>query len=173
MFCIDLTLPFQPLLPNVQLEKRHANLDRSTQVTPELLAWVNDLGLEVQVFESFYCYPNKTGGIHTDAQGGDITKINWIVCDGASTMNWYAVKDSVVKHPKPNSLNTLYTTYDPNEVTLVHSQEVKFPSIVQAGVPHDITNGNNDRWCLSLVLAKNNKRIKMSTALEIFKPWIK
>lgn len=170
MFCVDLSLPFYPLQSNVQLEKRHANLDFVTQVNPELVNWVYSLGLQIQVFETFYCHPNKTGGIHTDAQGGDITKINWIICNGPSVMNWYTVNDNIVKQPEQNSLNTLYTKYNSNEVTLVHSQEVKFPSIVQAGVPHDITNGEHDRWCLSLVLANNGKRIKMSEALSIFKP---
>ena len=147
-------------------------MDLVTQVNPALTEWVTTLGLEIQVFETFYCHPNKTGGVHTDANGGDITKINWIVCDGDSVMNWYAVKPNVVKIPTPNTLNTLYTQYSSNEIELIHSQQVNFPSIVQAGVPHDITNGDKDRWCLSLVLAKNGKRIKMAEALEIFKPYL-
>ena len=45
--------------------------------------------------------------------------------------------------------------------------------IVQIGMPHDVTNVNVPRLCVSVALARENgKRLTMDESIEIFKDYI-
>jgi hypothetical protein len=65
-------------------------------------------------------------------------------------------------------------SYNKDEVTLVHRQSVKFPSIVQVGIPHNIFNPDEDRFCVSIMLRKktDNNNLTMSNAVNLFSNYI-
>jgi hypothetical protein len=56
---------------------------------------------------------------------------------------------------------------------MIDKQSVKFPSIIQAGVPHNIVNYIEPRWCLSIVLVKQNgERLTMKESINIFNKYV-
>jgi hypothetical protein len=60
--------------------------------------------------------------------------------------------------------------YDLHEVEIIGRQTVGFPSIVQAGIPHNIINYEEPRYCLSVVFVKNTGRelLTMTEAIDLF-----
>ena len=49
---------------------------------------------------------------------------------------------------------------------MIDKQTVKFPSIVQAGIPHNIINYSEPRWCLSIVLVRSTgERLTMKESI--------
>ena len=88
-----------------------------------------------------------------------------------SLMCWYSSKEGVTNHINYTAIETKSINFTPNEVTLLHRQNVASPSIVQVGIPHNIINAAEERWCLSLVPIDitTNKRITFERTLEIFK----
>ena len=139
----------------------------------ELVDFLKSLGLTILFFETFGLLANSKEFIHTDHLSGDYVKLNYIFGGKNSAMNWYSVKPEVNKTPSLTSINTKYLKYEIDEVELLHSQAVGFPSIVQVGIPHSITNPESWRICISLIIHdSNHKRVTMSKAQEIFKNYI-
>ena len=140
---------------------------------PELISFLDSLSVKISFFETFGLLANSKEYIHTDSLSGDYVKLNYIFGGKNSKMNWYSVKPNLNKLPSNTSIGTQYLKYDIEEVDLVHSQTVKFPSIVQVGMPHSITNPDTWRICISLIIHNTeNKRITMAESQEIFKNYI-
>jgi hypothetical protein len=139
----------------------------------DLINFLKSLGLSVVFFETFALPKNSTEYIHTDQLSGDYVKLNYIFGGKNSVMNWYSVNPGVNKIPSLTAINTSFLKYESDEVELLHSQTVGFPSIVQVGTPHSITNPETWRICISLIIHDcNHKQVSMSTAQEIFKNYI-
>jgi hypothetical protein len=51
-----------------------------------------------------------------------------------------------------------YNIYDPAEVQLLHTATIKNPSLVQVGIPHNIVNPGEERWCYSMVITDPVKK---------------
>ena len=84
-------------------------------------------------------------------------------------MMWYKPKDNIVKSTTKTAINTRYISYASYEVEMIDKQSVKFPSIIQAGIPHNIINYSEPRWCLSIMLVKNTgERLTMKESINIF-----
>ena len=117
--------------------------------------------------------PDKSYAIHTDNVGGDYVKMNWIFGGKDSLMQWYNVNPGVNKEPVKTAINSLYMSFTKDEVTMSHAQTVKFPTIVQVGIPHNIYNPTEDRFCVSVMLRDNNNlRMTMEQAQKIFASYI-
>jgi hypothetical protein len=176
-YCTNLNFNNIPLFKegvNVSMFKSvqtRGNVD--LHLHPDLINFLDSLGIKISFFETFGLLANSKEYIHTDSLSGDYVKLNYIFGGKNSKMNWYSVKPNLNKTSSITSIGTQYLKYDIEEVELVYSQSVNFPSIVQVGIPHSITNPDTWRICISLIIIdSNHKRISMSVAQKIFKNYI-
>jgi hypothetical protein len=114
-----------------------------------------------------------SGGIHVDLKTpGDYAKINWVFGGEDSCMHWYTIKDEFKNKPASTSIvSTSYVSYTASEVNLVYSENFRKPSLLQVGVPHNVINGNQERFAVSMVFSdsKSGLRPTLAEAKEIFK----
>ena len=182
-YCVDLNLDlplFKSELSPVEFLKQNYKLSGHFQInisdlSSELIEFLNKLGLSVRLVEIFYRQPYGGGNIHSDTEvAGDYAKLNWVYGNG--TMYWYKTNNNYT----PTVLNTtaiksyaLY--YNELEVELVHSQKVGQPSLVQVGCPHRVVNSDTERFCISLVFEKisTKERLTFQEAITVFAEFIK
>jgi len=165
------------IINNKELAK-HSKLDINTELRQEVKDFFDKYNMFIEVVEIFYLFPYGSMSIHNDrAVPGDFSKVNWIYGGKDSVMNWYKVLNG------SGGGAPLYTTpinspslqYRPHEVELVHTQTVGQPSLVQVGCPHNVVNGSEERFCVSVVFKHKStrSRVTMQESLEIFKNYIK
>jgi hypothetical protein len=158
----------------------HFKLNWETDLSNQLKQFFLDHGQEIRLCEIFYRYPNTLSGIHSDdKEVGDYSKMNWILGGEDSEMHWYTINEShytkIASKPKNETpINSYSILYLPEDVTVAYSENVRGPAIVQVGVPHNIRNGNQERWCVSIVFRDPNlgRRPTMLEAKEIFKQYL-
>jgi hypothetical protein len=153
---------------------RHFTLDKSIDLSTELKEFFAAHNQQISLCEIFYTPPSEGLFIHIDTNVlGDLAKINWIFDGNGSQMHWYSPISSgtVAK----TSSETSYIFYNKHEVQLEHSQSLSGPNLLQVGCPHNITNGDQERFCVSLVFfdATLNRRPTMAEAKETFKKYLK
>jgi hypothetical protein len=157
---------------------RHTKIS-SEYLNPKIVEIFSSLNLDIVLIEVFYSQPRFISGIHIDGDGGDINKINWVFGGRNCAMNWYSVKsDKLVNQSYETNnktiINTTYRGFLSNEVVLENTAILESPSIVNVGVPHNVHNCLEQRWCVSLVykFKDSKKRPTMQESLEIFKNFI-
>ena len=138
-------------------------------INDELTITMQKLNLKIVQVEIFYSPPFKETIVHTDLTGGDYTKLNYIYGGKNSYMHWYKQKPNIIKEMhKGNN----YIQFNPNEVDLVDTQMLPFSSIVQVGIPHNVTNFSEKRYCLSLVIRRlDGNKLTMAESVEIFQEY--
>ena len=133
-------------------------------------------GLDIKFIEVFYRPPGINSYIHLDTdQPGDYAKLNWVFGGEGSLMDWYMVNGNYAGTKKLTSISTYYIQYTRDEVTLLHSQKVAQPSLVQVGIPHGISNNNlTERFCVSLIFGYKDKmgRPTFDKTCKILKDYI-
>jgi hypothetical protein len=93
-------------------------------------------------------------------------------------MHWYTVNNNFTntfsESITTTPINTNSIAYKANEVDIAYSVNLQGPAIVQVGCPHNITNGADERFCVSIVFidAKLRRRPTMSEATSIFKAYL-
>ena len=128
-------------------------------LNPDVVKIISDAGLKIKLAELFYSTPGMVSIIHRDVPGYDISKINWVYYGENSTMRWYNSEPNVnVIGPAMNR----YRGYSPDEVTLLHEYAIHSPSLVQAGIAHNVVNHNEPRWAVSLMLSYKDKNTQCS-----------
>lgn len=194
-FCIDLNLDlslfntslspinFLKLRPdwanNIKTNSivaKHTKLDLSTEITQEVKDFFDQHNFYIEIVEVFYLFPNDSMSIHSDrAVPGDYAKLNWIFGGKDSVMNWYKVLSSGTAPGYITPINSPSLQYKAAEVELVHAQTVGHPSLVQVGCPHNVINGPEERFCVSVVFKHKatRTRVAMHEALEVFKEYVK
>lgn len=149
-------------------------------VSEEYLAWIDSVGL-IMTYPPliFYTPKGQQCGIHIDGFGElmDRACMNWCVQGAGSLMHWYRVKEGEVPFETTETqAGTPYVQYHPRQVDHLHSQAVKWPTIVQTGIPHNIHNHMFEpRWVLSCDLSLKSapdQGLTMQQAREIFSQWI-
>ena len=136
---------------------------------------LKSLGIYVSFIETFFSEPNLVQGIHTDDDGGDYVKLNWVYCRGKSKMNWYRIRDNINLNIEDirrlTQAGTPYLIYKLDQVENVASDSLTFPSLVQVGCPHNVVNEDDYRLCLSVHLNNiyTKKRLTMQEAYERLK----
>jgi len=160
--------PFKSFLPFY-----HINLEPEETLQDNIFDFLSDLGIKIVALTSFYCKPQEYSIIHIDTGNYDYAKLNFIYGGSGSLMNWFRPKTPARVGNEPIASSPDFHWWMPDEVELVHQQEVKFPGLCRVGIPHNITNFNEPRRCISIHIgdAKTNERIRWQDALEIFKPW--
>jgi len=152
---------------------RHTKLDYHSVFSTPIKEIFESLNLEIILVEVFYSKPFLDSKIHTDCNGGDFTKINWIFGGENSTMHWYKPKVEKVSTNK-TLIDTNFILYESYEVDRVHTANLIKPSLVQVGVPHSVTNNYNHRWCVSVVYINKltGRRPTMEDSIKIFKDFL-
>jgi hypothetical protein len=184
-YCINLNLDINPFCQNIFVEDLQRNPTGSkfefalhTKVSldllnPELMLLLDELDLYSQWTEIFYTNPDQITGIHADSIHNDLVKMNFVFGGKKSQMCWY----ESTSDPSFNItvLGLKYRTFKSDEVVLLHEQSVNFPSLVQSGIPHNIKNYTEPRFCLSITLANKHKGsfnpeyfLKMDQAVHLF-----
>lgn len=166
-YCAPLNLNINPLKTNVQVKDIARNPDGSkfefnkhvevpkSLLSDELVSLLSVLGISIGFAEIFYTNPNQFTSVHTDVHPGDLVKLNFVFGGNGSKMRWYQVSHSKIKGTKfTQQVDSPYIFYTPDEVSLLHEEEIISPSIVQAGIPHNIQNSSEERFCLSITLLK-------------------
>lgn len=178
-FCYSLNLNIPLFKDNTNSHSfpkvRHKRLTIDL-INPEIHRLFDSLNLRIILVEVFYSKPNLFSGIHVDSTGGDINKINWIYGGKDCQMHWYSINDSnSVKDEDKTIIGTRYQSFNLDEVTLEYSNVLSSPSLVHGGVPHNVNNGTEDRWCVSLVydFKDSKKRPTMKESLALFKNFIR
>jgi hypothetical protein len=178
-YCADLTFNFPCIKKSFDFTKYKGIPHSSLTVDifeNEFIKLVDNMGLKITWVEIFHATPKESRvyAVHTDNTGGDYVKINWVAGGKGSLMQWYDVNPGIIKEPIKTNINSFYVSYTPDEVKCVHSQSIKFPSIVQVGIPHNIYNPDEDRFCVSIMLRKktDNNRLTMNNAVNLFSNFI-
>jgi len=190
-YCIDLHFDYDPIINKEKFLVPPTNkvymsmLNLFEVVSAKFLIEIGKTGITFSNnAELFYTQKNQNGILHRDIsltgpdgviKEDDYVKINFMFGGDSSLMNWYTPNENSVAI-KSNSHNTGSPAerFIRSEVTHVHSATINYPSLVQVGIPHDITNNTiEDRYVICLVPICNNKRMTMELALEKLKPFIK
>jgi len=183
-YCFDLNLPVaHPLVDSGILTCNNEDEPVSwfcdhKDVSLEFTTFLDRLGLTMTYpILIFYTPAGQDIPIHIDGVViSDRVVMNWCVGGIDSQMQWYSLKDNNITEAKITTAGTPYTRYESEQVDLVHTQQIKWPSMVQIGIPHRITNyGPEKRWVLSCDISlKSNPEagLTRAQAQEIFKPWM-
>jgi hypothetical protein len=176
-YSLDIKIPlFKPEINPFEFPKvRHTQLSLD-KLNPEIISLFSSLNLRIVLVEVFYSKPGLVSGIHIDSNGGDINKINWVFGGKNCTMNWYSVKPgNINKVITKTDINTKYQSFSTNEVILEDSTVLHSPALVHVGVPHNVQNCLERRWCVSLVYEYKDTKIRpsMFESLQLFDTFLK
>lgn len=175
---LNLSIPIlNDFAPLDELKSQHQS-DINEQIGmylhPLFMDFLKNKNVYVSHIESFFSCPNINLPIHVDSIGGDYIKINYIIGGVNSVMHWYTVKSGIQIEPKFTTINTQYFSFETDQVDLVDTTKINPISIVQVGVPHNITNPIEDRLCISMCITHwhNHQRLTMAEATDIFSEYI-
>lgn len=149
---------------------RHSIVDKN-DISENFLKWIESLNLTLCHAEVFFSMPNIPYKIHRDQHTlTDFPKINWVFGNAVSQMNWYTIlSEGVIANTK---IGTDYVGYDLKDVDLLYSTEIVSPSLVQSGVPHNVTIINGLRWSVSTVYKRNNRLLTFDEMVETLRPFL-
>jgi hypothetical protein len=152
---------------------RHYELGLDT-INPKMKSFLESLGVGVIMVEVFYTPPFMERGIHIDTpNGGDITKLNWLYCEGEHRMHWYNQKAE--GEVQQNRVATKLIHFTKDQVELIHTETLTTNNVlVHVGVPHNVRNLRHRRWAICLTICKLNStnRITVAESQQIFKDYI-
>ena len=184
-FCCDLQIPVQHPLTDPSVLNQTGDLPEIwfaeyDNVSEEFIEWLDSLDL-IMTYPPliFYTPKGKQCGIHIDGDGQllDRCTMNWVVDGAGSMMHWYSIKEGETPFEiTETQAGTPYVQYHPNQVNHLYSHIVKWPTIVQTGIPHNIHNSTwEPRWVISCDISKKlnpKEGLTMKESTEIFKRWI-
>jgi len=177
--CVNINLDINPLREGLDINSYGTEYIRLSlaDINDELISFLNTLNLIIVWIELFYTPSFYFTNIHTDvddgAIAGDYTKLNYVFGGKNSLMYWWKQKPGVSNTAGDTPIGSQCIRYKASEVDLIDEQQVQFPSIVQVGIPHNIRNFKEPRYCLSLVLRKQDAtRLTMAESIEIFKQYL-
>lgn len=182
-YAVDLKIPVSPLADYSSLNQTGNEPEiwfaKHEDVHNDFKKWLDEQGL-VMTYPPllFYTPAGQQCGIHIDGFAvADRACVNFILSGAGSLMHWYKLKEGYeISEQVQTQAGTPYTLYQPYQVDHVYSHAVKWPTIVQTGVPHNIHNHTLEpRWCISCDISKKENPeagLTMAQALEVFKTWI-
>lgn len=147
----------------------YQNLENfSDLVTDQFKDFFSQLGLSIFMIELFHLRPYNNTTPHIDISRGDAVKINWVFGGAGSTMNWYSELPWSKSKDKLSDADTNIIVFDHKHVRLIDRYELQGPTVVQTGIPHNITTAKEDRYCINVSVTEGLGRPTMSRAREIF-----
>jgi hypothetical protein len=174
MFACDMSFNLPVLQSSFELqvfnEPKHLRPETVSLLSDEIIEFFLSKDIVVGS-ELFFVPPFINSTIHAD-EVGDIIKFNWIFGGKDSVMQWWQPKvEKPVVYTEHKSPTIRYTR---NEVDLVHSATVKQPSMVQVGIPHNVKNKTENRWCVSVIplFKTTRKRLTWADGIGLFSDYI-
>ena len=172
MYCIDLNIPIPLLKPNVDIttftQQRHFKFDTDL-ISDDIKQYLADRDITIGYTECFYNPPFGSTPLHLDNKGEDFTRFNWIYGGKGNNMIWFNPNPGAEPITKPNRVGTSYLGFEPDDVTEVYRQEVLgTPSIVRVGIPHQLVNGPEARWAISVTPLYKGFKITWDNAVMLF-----
>jgi hypothetical protein len=169
-----LNLPFELNFSPIATTQRLIHYDISG--CADLIKWLADLNLEVvrAGAEQFYTEPNKEIQIHVDGGGQDSkVKLNFQFQGRDSIMKWYRLTTNCTPKSMPDIVSS-YLHFDKTEVVEIFQSTIGFPSLINAGIPHNVINGPDPRYVISVPIWNlgTNTNLQWPDAVEKFAPWI-
>ena len=131
-----------------------------------------NFGIGVFAGELFYSPPGFRQLLHVDGCNySNNCKINWRIGAVGSVMNWWQVKKNSSFTPKRVStrIGTSFLMADKTQYDIVWSDQLLLPSLVNAGVVHNVINCTDQaRWCMSyqLINLDNYESLQWSDAID-------
>ena len=178
--CLNINLDIKPLREELDINSygtTEYTRVKLNDINHELISFLSTLNLTISWAVVFYTAPFGFTGIHVDIdnnnKSNDYVKLNYIFGGRNSVMCWWKQKDNVSSTLLRTVAGSGYMPFEIHQVDLIDEQQVKFPSIVQVGIPHNIKNFEEPRYCLSLVLKKRYRtRLTMAESIELFKQYL-
>jgi len=151
IFSQDLNLPVPFLHQNFDCKKifiAHSIVNTETTLDKSTLDFFRDYGINITSVELFYRRPHpKYGIVHVDNVGySDRLNLNYVVGGEDSVMSWF--KPLKEGYTTTGDTGATPMRYHFEDVELIHSAEIKQPSMIQSAVPHAILNQKKPRWCI-------------------------
>jgi len=148
-------------------------IDKEKIINEKIFDFFKSLNLKINFVESFFKSPDTPRTIHTDALGGDYTKLNWVFGGGESQMTWYKPKSNLNKKVSFSPTGTRFLRFAESEVEETDRTPIIYPTLIQVGVPHNVVNVTENRHCISFVFRhQDNRTLTMQESVEIFKDYI-
>lgn len=176
-YCVDLTFPCSPFKDDFNFDKlkiaSHSKIE-DQDLNPELVEFLDKLGFEIRLAECFYRKPYTGSRTHRDVKGSkSATKLNWVYGGRNSLMNWYE-PISDIERTAVTDIGITYVYYLKEDIRLLHRQKIGFPSLLEVALPHDITMGDEERTCVSIILKYKNIDAypTFAESTEVFKNYI-
>ena len=180
IFCVNLDIGFNWILK----DSNHFNkLDikdkfaahwrlQKTDLLDEFILWLESHKLNLFWAEIFYTSPGGNIFLHADEiQPKNSSKLNWVYDRGDTSMNWYIPKPGVTLKRQDNTIGGTYYDCKPEECDLAFTASVNRPSLVNAGIPHNVYNNSKyPRWCVSIPLQGKNSDLRLAwgDAIKLF-----
>jgi hypothetical protein len=188
LYNVKLDLPFkQPFKSLDWFESLSLNNDNdyghdlsSEFVSDEAVKFFAEHDMVVSGCEYFDFSPNYIQGIHVDGSKiCDKVKFNWAY-GGEHVFNFYEI-NSNWKQRMDNLEEQNSHWFTPEEVTVVDSKPIDFPSLCRVGKPHNIVNGNERLRLFNITVWKRGIQrthedfggLDMNEAVEIFKKYMR
>lgn len=174
----NLKLPIYPLTNSLNfnlLPNQPWSLYSIENLNRELIKFLFGIGIHISTAAVFTTIGKKETTIHIDGLNiGNFAKLNFVKSTGLHQMNWYSLKEETKLIPslRPSENNLPernYVNFLSNDVELIETAVIGYPGLVNVGIPHNITNINGIRKCLSLgILDKTGMPLTVEKALDLF-----
>jgi hypothetical protein len=143
-------------------------------ITQDFINLVDSIGLTIANSIVLY-YPQQSlkSGIHIDDVGiVDQVNLNYVIDYGSALTNWYSPIGDYNGDTSSN-IFTKILRYDINKMSIVESYHITECCLFQGGVPHNVSNIKEPRWCVSIKLRhKNGNIVTWDNAVNLFKEFI-
>lgn len=170
LYC-PLLLPVYPFknFNKIKFIKQRQSILEHNTLSDEYFDFLNKLNIKLNHIEIFVSMPNKYYTIHKDQHDkDDFPKLNFIFDGKGSKMNWYKPKETCFPSLSTTDVGSPFISYKLQDVDLIFSHEIYSTSLVQAGVPHNVTSPTL-RWSVSTVYTtKDNKLLSWNEICSIF-----
>lgn len=148
---------------------------RTAIITDDFHKLLNSINCEVLEAEVFYTAPYSVLPWHIDMNPPvDNVKLNFVWGSSNHKMNFGEIRDaSALELTSTTAAGSQYVEFKPNQVIFKESIQLSQPALINSGRPHNIVNWSpNGRWCLSVILTHNKKRILFNDALKLFSEYV-
>jgi hypothetical protein len=141
----------------------HWRIDKDLLIA-DIFVWLDRYNLTTNWAEIFYTAGRSNIFLHVDEiSPANICKLNWVYDQGDTVMNWYNLKPGARISKMNNFVGGTYYGCDWSEVEHAAAHKIKRPTLVNAGVPHDVRNNSDyPRWCVSLALSDKTSQLRIS-----------
>lgn len=167
-----------PYNKKYNLREIHCRLNLDDVITENFKNLLLEKNIIVSLIEHFYSPPNYKQIIHIDQNFlGDYVKINYVYGGENSVMKWYNVKENSKLNFKISKVNVSanFISYNDDDVEKIYETNIKkYFSLLQVGVPHNVVNSEEERFCISMVIRDKTtyERLNIKESLTRLKEYI-